>query len=80
MTDPKEVLARSTQAIEAFTNAERVFFYLYDRNTHRLEASLPAFNLTEELASQDPGLGRRAVHRRHGVPNRRAVLHQRLRA
>ena len=52
MTDPKEVLARSTQAIEAFTNAERVFFYLYDRNTHRLEAALPAFNLTEELASR----------------------------
>ena len=52
MTDVKEVLARSAQAIEAFTNAERVFFFLYDRNTHRLEAATPAFNLTEELASQ----------------------------
>ncbi|MET0621247.1 MAG: GAF domain-containing protein, partial [Thermoanaerobaculia bacterium] len=52
MTDEKEVLARSAQSIEAFTNAERVFFYLYDRNTHRLEAALPAFNLTEELASK----------------------------
>ncbi len=52
MTDVREVLARSTQAIEAFTNAERVFFFLYDRNTHRLEAALPAFNVTEELASQ----------------------------
>jgi signal transduction histidine kinase len=51
MTDVREVLARSAQAIAAFTNAERVFFYLYDRNTHRLEAALPAFNLTEELAS-----------------------------
>ncbi len=52
MTDVREVLARSAQAIAAFTNAERVFFYLYDRNTHRLEAALPAFNLTEELASE----------------------------
>ena len=52
MTDIKEVLARSAQAIAAFTNAERVFFFLYDRNTHRLEAAIPAFNLTEELASQ----------------------------
>ncbi len=52
MTDVREVLARSAQAIAAFTNAERVFFFLYDRNTHRLEATLPAFNLTEDLASQ----------------------------
>jgi signal transduction histidine kinase/HAMP domain-containing protein len=52
MTDVREVLARSTQAIAAFTNAERVFFYLYDRNTHRLEAAVPAFNLTEDVASQ----------------------------
>ena len=79
MTDEKEVLARSAQSIEAFTNAERVFFYLYDRNTHRLEAALPAFNLTEEPRFQDPSLGRRAIHRRHGVSNRRGVLHQRLR-
>ena len=52
MTDVREVLARSAQAIASFTNAERVFFYLYDRNTHRLEAALPAFNLTEDIASQ----------------------------
>ncbi len=52
MTDVQEVLARSAQAIAAFTNAERVWFYLYDRNTHRLEAAVPAFNLTEEIASR----------------------------
>ncbi len=52
MTDVQEVLARSAQAIAAFTNAERVWFYLYDRNTHRLEAAVPAFNLTEEVASR----------------------------
>ncbi len=52
MTDVNEVLARSAQAIAAFTNAERVWFYLYDRNTHRLEAAVPAFNLTEEVASR----------------------------
>ncbi len=48
MTDVHEVVARSTQAIAGFTNAERVWFYLYDRNTNRLEAALPAWNLTEE--------------------------------
>ncbi len=52
MTDVKEVLARSAQAIAAFTNAERVWFYLFDRNTNRLEAALPAFNLTEDIASR----------------------------
>ena len=52
MTDVNEVLARSAHAIAAFTNAERVWFYLYDRNTHRLEAAVPAFNLTEEVASR----------------------------
>ena len=52
MTDVSEVLARSAQAIAAFTNAERVWFYLYDRNTHRLEAAVPAFNLTEEVAAR----------------------------
>ncbi len=52
MTDVREVLARSTQAIAAFTGAERVFFHLYDRNTNRLEAALPAWNLTEELAEK----------------------------
>ena len=52
MTDFKEVLGRSTQAIAAFTNAERVWFYLYDRNTNRLEAALPAWNLPEEIAAR----------------------------
>lgn len=52
MTDFTEVLARSTQAIAGFTNAERVFFHLYDPNTNRLEAALPAWNLTEEMALQ----------------------------
>ncbi len=52
MTDVKEVLARAAQAIAAFTSAERVWFYLYDRNTNRLEAALPAFNVTEEIAAR----------------------------
>ena len=51
MTDSREVLARATQAIAGFTNAERVWFFLYDRNTNRLEAALPAWNVTEEMAS-----------------------------
>ena len=52
MTDAKEVIARATQAIAGFTQAERVWFYLHDRNTNRLEAALPAWNLTEEAARQ----------------------------
>jgi len=52
MTDVGEVLGRSTQAIAAFTGAERVWFHLYDRNTNRLEAALPAWNVTEELAEK----------------------------
>ena len=52
MTDIQEVVARSTQAIAGFTNAERVWFFLYDRNTNRLEATLPAWNLTEDMASR----------------------------
>ncbi|HWZ86982.1 MAG TPA: histidine kinase dimerization/phospho-acceptor domain-containing protein, partial [Thermoanaerobaculia bacterium] len=52
MTDVREVLGRSTQAIAAFTGAERVWFFLYDRNTNRLEAALPAWNVTEELAEK----------------------------
>ncbi len=51
MTDFKEVLGRSTQAIAAFTNAERVWFHLYDPNTNRLEAALPAWNVSEEVAA-----------------------------
>jgi signal transduction histidine kinase/HAMP domain-containing protein len=52
MTDPQEVLARATQAIAGFTGAERVWFHLYDPNTNRLEAQLPAWNLTEEMAQE----------------------------
>ena len=52
MTDFKEVLGRSTQAIAAFTNAERVWFHLYDPNTNRLEAALPAWNVPEEIAAR----------------------------
>ncbi len=52
MTDEREVIARATQAIAAFTNAERVWFHLFDRNTGRLEAALPAWNLTEDMARQ----------------------------
>jgi signal transduction histidine kinase len=52
MTDFKEVLARSAQAIAGFTGAERVYVLLYDRNTNRLEAALPAWNLTEDMANQ----------------------------
>ncbi len=77
MTDVKEVLARSAQAIAAFTNAERVWFYLYDRNTHRLEATVPAFNLTEEVASRlKVSVDARSIAG-HGVPHGRALLHQR---
>ena len=50
MTDAREVIARATQAIAGFTQAERVWFYLHDRNTNRLEATLPAWNLTEDVA------------------------------
>ena len=52
MTDAREVIARATQAIAGFTQAERVWFYLHDRNTNRLEAALPAWNLTEDAAQK----------------------------
>jgi signal transduction histidine kinase/HAMP domain-containing protein len=52
MTDLQEVLARATQAIAGFTRAERVWFYFYDSNANRLEAQLPAWNVTEDLARQ----------------------------
>lgn len=52
MTDLAEVMARSTHAIAAFTGAERVWFQLYDRNTNRLEAALPAWNVPAELAEK----------------------------
>jgi signal transduction histidine kinase len=50
MTDLREVVARSTQAIAAFTGAERVWLQLYDGNTHRLEVASPSWNVPEETA------------------------------
>ncbi len=76
MTDFKEVLARSAQAIAGFTDAESVYVLLFDRNTNRLEAVLPAWNLTEEHGREAEGLRGRALDRRDGVPHRRALLHQ----
>ncbi|HEY4230707.1 MAG TPA: ATP-binding protein [Thermoanaerobaculia bacterium] len=52
MTDPQEVLARATQAVAGFTGAERVWFGFYDSHTNRLEARLPAWNVTEEMAGR----------------------------
>jgi signal transduction histidine kinase/HAMP domain-containing protein len=51
-TDVKEILARSSEAIGAFTRAEIVLFLLYDPNTNRLEGAWPGWNLSEELAAQ----------------------------
>ena len=52
MTDVAEVMARATHAIAEFTGAERVAFLLFDRNTNRLEARLPAWNLPAEIAEK----------------------------
>ena len=52
VTDSREIIARATHAIAAFTNAERVLFGLYDRNTNRLEAALPAWNVPTEMAER----------------------------
>lgn len=51
-TDLKEILARSSEAIGAFTKAETVIFLLHDPNTNRLEAAWPGWNLSEEVANQ----------------------------
>ncbi len=51
-TDVKEILARSSEAIGAFTRAETVLFMLHDPNTNRLEGASPGWNVSEELASQ----------------------------
>ena len=51
-TDMKEILARSSEAIGAFTRAETVLFLLYDPNTNRLEGAWPGWNISEELAAQ----------------------------
>ena len=50
-TDVKEILARSSEAIGAFTRAETVLFMLHDPNTNRLEGVWPGWNVSEELAS-----------------------------
>jgi signal transduction histidine kinase len=51
-TDVKEILARSSEAIGAFTRAETVVFLLHDPNTNRLEGAWPGWNISEELAAQ----------------------------
>ncbi|HEU5249102.1 MAG TPA: ATP-binding protein, partial [Thermoanaerobaculia bacterium] len=51
-TDRKEILARSSEAIGAFTRAEMVIFLLHDPNTNRLDAVWPGWNLSEELADE----------------------------
>ena len=51
-TDLREVLARASEAIAAFTRAERVWFYLHDPDTNRLEAAWPGWNVSEELTAQ----------------------------
>jgi signal transduction histidine kinase/HAMP domain-containing protein len=50
-TDVKEILARSSEAIGAFTRAETVVFLLYDSNSNRLEAVWPGWNVSEEAAA-----------------------------
>jgi signal transduction histidine kinase/HAMP domain-containing protein len=52
MTDLREVVARSTQAVAAFTGAQRVWLQLYDANTHRLEVASPSWNVPEETAER----------------------------
>ena len=51
-TDLKEILARSSEGMGAFTRAETVIFLLHDANTNRLEGVWPGWNVSEELASQ----------------------------
>lgn len=51
-TDLKEILARSSEGIGAFTRAESVIFLLHDANTNRLEGAWPGWNVSEELATQ----------------------------
>jgi len=47
-----EIIVRSTEAIAAFTRAERVWFFLHDPNTNRLQAAWPGWNLSEDLAAK----------------------------
>jgi signal transduction histidine kinase/HAMP domain-containing protein len=50
--DLPEILARSAEAIAAFTRAERVWFFLHDPQSSRLQAAWPAWNLAEEAAAR----------------------------
>ena len=50
--DLPEILARSAEAIAAFTRAERVWFFLHDPQSNRLQAAWPAWNLTEDAAGR----------------------------
>lgn len=50
--DLAEVQVRATEAIGLFTGAKRVWFYLHDPGTNRLEAAWPGWNLTPELAKE----------------------------
>jgi signal transduction histidine kinase/HAMP domain-containing protein len=47
-----EILARSTEAIAAFTRAERVLFFLHDPQSNRLQAAWPAWNVSAEIAAR----------------------------
>jgi signal transduction histidine kinase len=47
-----EVQARASEAIAAFTGAERVWFFFHDPDTNRLEAAWPGWNLPQELARE----------------------------
>lgn len=49
LADLPEVLAQCSEAIAAFTRAERVVFFLWDRETNRLQARYPGWNISEEL-------------------------------
>ncbi len=51
-TDLREVLSRASEAIAAFTRAERVWFYLYDPDTNRLEAQWPGWNVNEDVIAK----------------------------
>jgi len=50
--DLPEILARSAEAIAAFTRAERVWFFLHETQSNRLQAAWPAWNLGEETAAK----------------------------
>jgi signal transduction histidine kinase/HAMP domain-containing protein len=47
-----EILARSSEAIAAFTRAEKVWFFLHDLNMNRLQAAWPGWNISEDVAAR----------------------------